>query len=160
MKLLSFILTMSTTLMFTGCYDNISPYKVTHNHIIPMGGGNPEVKLNKCLDKKSKNRDICIDLFYPEDIEIGIYPPNGLRIKLAGRASSIERREIQIDSQDRIILSIDTSNIRLPIILNVKGKQLQYKNSLAIVIEVKNIKDTITLKDKEGKLLLDYTIIK
>ena len=160
MKPLSFILIFSTLFTLTGCYDNHSPYKVTHNDEVRIGGGNPEVQLNKCLDKKSKDRNICIDLFYPEDIEIGIYPPNGLRIKLAGRVSAIERKELYLGTQKRVILSIDSSNIKLPITLNVKAKQFQYKNSLAIVIEVKDIEKSITLKDKEGKLLLDYSIIK
>ncbi len=160
MKSHPFTLIFSTILTLTGCYNNLIPYKITHNDKVRIGGGNPEVQLNKCLDEKGKDRSICIDLFYPEDIEIGIYPPNGLRIKLAGRASAIEKKVLSLDTQERIILSIDTSNIKLPITLNVKAKQLHYKNSLAIIIEVKDIEENITLKDKEGKLLLDYTIIK
>jgi len=124
-------------------------------------GGNPEVELNKCLNKTEKERNLCINIFYPEEINIGIFPSNGTRIKLAGRSSLIERKELIVKNQEKIILSIDTSKISLPIKVNIKSaKKLQYKNNLAIIINTKDINNTLIIEDKEGKVLLEYLIIK
>jgi len=161
MKQIYFLPITLIIFFITACKTSTTvPYKVSINKVKGIGG-NPEVYLNQCLNKKGRERDICIDYFYPEDIEIGIYPKDGLHIKLAGRSSSVKRKELIIDTQDRIILSIDTTNIKLPITSNINPiKKLQHKNHLAIIIEVKDIESSITLKDKKGKLLLDYKIIK
>jgi hypothetical protein len=156
---------LPTILIFflTGCQTTPTPYRISINDEVSIhgSGGNPEVQLNKCLNKKEEERNICIDHFYPEDIDIGIYPPDGTRIKLAGRASSIERRELIIHSQQRVILSIDTTNVSLPLTSNISPiQQLQHNHNLAIIIETKNIEERVTLKDSEGKVVLDYTIIK
>jgi len=155
---------LPTTLFFlTACQTTPAPYRVSINDEVSISGtgGNPEVQLNQCLNKKGKKRNICIDHFYPENIEIGIYPKNGLRIKLAGRASSIKREELTLTTQNRVILSIDTANVKLPITVNINPiKKLQHKNNLALIIETKDIKNSIIIKDKKGKVLLDYKIIR
>ena len=157
---------LPTTLLFflTACQPTTILQKVSMNDEVSRSGtgGNPEVQLNQCLNKKGKERDVCIDHFYPEDIEIGIYPKDGLRIKLAtiGRGSST-KEELILTTQDRIILSVDTKNVKLPIKVNISPiRKLQHKNNLALVIETKDIKNNIIIKDKEGKVLLDYKIIR
>jgi len=158
---------LPTTLLFffTACQTTPVLERVSINDEVNINGtgGNPEVQLNQCLNKKGKERNLCIDHFYPEDIEIGIYPKDGLRIKLAtiGRGSSTKKEELTLTTQDRIILSVDTTNIKLPLTINIKPiRRLQHKNNLALIIETKNIKNNIIIKDKEGKLLLDYKIIR
>ena len=158
-----YFLPTALLVFFTACQTTPVLERVSINDEVSISGagGNPEVQLNQCLNQRGRARNICIDHFYPEDIKIGIYPKDGTRIKLAGRASAIEKRAFTINNQDRIILSIDTANVKLPLTVNIKPvKKLQYKNNLALIIETKDIKNSITLKDKEGKLLLDYKIIR
>jgi len=129
------------------------------------GGGNPEVKnnnniINKCFQLKGKAKPICLDRFYPGDLNITIFPQLNSQIKLAGRRSSIEKGTFQLKQQDRFILSVDTSNIRLPIYCNITAKITKYGSNHVIDIAVKDIRNQITLRDKDGKLLLEYNIIK
>ena len=148
-------------LFVTSCTKNIS-----NNQKIALGGGgkggNPEVKvINECFKLKSKARDICLDSFYPNDINISIYPYNGDIIRLAGRKSSIEKREFDLSQEDRFILYIDTTNIELPISCNIQtAKRSLDKNSLVIDIAVKDIVKQVTIQDKNGRVLLDYSIVK
>jgi len=126
------------------------------------GGGNPEVKvINQCFKLKGDKQTHCLNIFYPGDINITIYPPTSKSIKLAGRKSSIERGTFNLKGQKRFILSVDTSNAKLPISCNINtAKKITDGSNLVIDIAVKDIKKQITLKDRDGKLLLVYTIRK
>jgi len=125
-------------------------------------GGNPEVKsINECFTKKDKARENCFNLFYPGDIKIYTYPSYGTKIKLAGRKSSIERKKFRLIGQERFIIYIDVSQIKIPIKCNIKSaKQSKYKNTITIDIPVKDIKNRVILKDNMGKILIDYQVEK
>jgi hypothetical protein len=88
-----------------------------------------------------------------------IYPYSGATIKLAGRKSSIEKKELNLQKVDRLMLYIDISNVRLPIKCNIKEATLTKENmNLVLDVEVSNLKKSLILTDKEDKTLLDYTI--
>ncbi len=126
------------------------------------GGGNPEVKVvNQCFQLQGEAKFLCLDKFYPGDLNITIYPNFNKNIKLAGRKSSIEKGTFKLKNQNKFVLSIDTTNIKLPILCNINTVKItSYNSNQVIDIDVKDIKDKITLKDNSGKLLLEYTIIK
>ena len=141
----------------------------TNDTILPLmlangggKGGNPEVNnINRCFRLKNREKQSCFDIFYPEDINITIYPNDGDIIRLAGRKSSIERREFNLVGKDRFIFYVDTTNVKLPISCNIEGVELsQDRDTLVVDISTKNIADNITLKDGEGKVILDYKVIK
>ena len=125
-------------------------------------GGNSEVKtINQCFKFKSQARNECLNIFYPDNINITIYPQSGEIIKLAGRKSSIEKREFNLGGEDRFILHLDISTVELPVNCNVKTAKLsQDKNILIVDMDVKDIKNRVTLYDKNNKLLLEYIITK
>jgi CTP-dependent riboflavin kinase len=126
------------------------------------GGGNPEVNvINKCFKKKGEKKFLCLDKFYPGDLNITIFPHTTNQIKLAGRKSSIEIGKFELKNQDRFILSVDVSNVKLPISSNIAtAKITKYGSNRVIDIAVKDIRNQIILYDRYGKLLLKYTIIK
>lgn len=124
-------------------------------------GGNPEVNLNRCFGLKSKERQSCFDIFYPNDINLSIYPSSGEVIRLAGRKSSVEKGEFNLKDKERFIFSVNTSNVKLPIRCNIKSaKLLQAKESLVVDVATREIKNNITLTDREGKVILNYSIRK
>ena len=126
------------------------------------GGGNPEVNaINQCLQFAGKARFDCLDKLYPEDSNITIYPPSNLRIRLAGRTSSIEKGKFNLKNQNIFLLSVDISNVILPISCNITtAKITNYGSNRVINMDVKDIRDKIILRDGDGKLLLEYTITK
>ena len=124
-------------------------------------GGNPEVNLNRCFGLKAKERQSCFDIFYPNDINLSIYPSSGEVIRLAGRKSSVEKGEFNLKDKERFIFSVNISNVKLPIRCNIKSaKLLQDKESLVVDVATKEIKNNITLTDREGKVILNYSIRK
>jgi len=124
-------------------------------------GGNPEVNLNRCFGLKSKERQRCFDIFYPNDINLSIYPSSGEVIRLAGRKSSVEKGEFNLKDKERFIFSVNTSNVKLPISCNVeRAKLLQKGESLVVDVASREIKNNITLTNREGKVILDYSILK
>lgn len=125
-------------------------------------GGNSEVRnINQCFYFTGHQVDKCLNIFYPNDINITIYPSTEKSIKLAGRTSSIERREFNLGGEDRFILHLNTSKVVLPVSCNIRTTKLsQMENSLVIDIPVKDIKNSILLYDKNHRLILDYTIEK
>ena len=125
-------------------------------------GGNSEVKtIDQCFKFKTQARNKCLNIFYPNNINITIYPQSGEIIKLAGRKSSIEKRKFNLGGEDRFILHLDISTVKLPIHCNIKTAKLSPdKNTLIVDIDVKDIKNQVTLYDKNNRLLLEYTIKK
>ena len=124
-------------------------------------GGNPEVNLNQCFGLKNQARQRCFDIFYPGDINLSIYPNSGEVVRLAGRKSSVEEGEFNLKGKERFVFYVDTSKAKLPISCNVKSaKLLQNKESLVVDVETKNIENNITLTDREGKVILNYNIVK
>ena len=124
-------------------------------------GGNPEVNLNQCFGLKNQARQRCFDIFYPGDINLSIYPSGGKVIRLAGRRSLIETGDFNLTGKDRFIFYLDISKVKLPIDCNVKSAKLsRYGESLVVDVETKNIENNITLTDREGKVILNYNIVK
>ena len=159
LKQLSIFMGIFIIFYTTACSNSASPIKTTFSK--SNGGGNPEVKLNLCIRLENKAKTKCLDNIFPNSPNILILPTDGKRIKLAGRGDSIEKRVVELKDDDILLLNIETSNIKLPLTANIKtAKLLQEKNSLVVSIPVKDINKKVTLKDKKGKLLLDYNIIK
>ena len=60
--------------------DTNSKIETKLSQVILLGegeGGNPEVNLNQCFGLKNEARQGCFDIFYPDDINITIYPRRG-----------------------------------------------------------------------------------
>ena len=160
MKRISIVITLSLLFVTTSC--SSPKQKLVRSHS-GGNGGNPEVNnINRCFQFKDKERNRCLNNFYPQDnINIMIYPYNGTTIKLAGRKSSIEKKELDLQEIDRLMLYIDISNVRLPIRCNIKEAILtRDKKSLVVDVKVLNLKKSLILTDKNKKTLLDYTIKK
>ena len=157
---LLFIGTLLITFYTVACSSNQAT-TIKTTLVSPGTGGNPEVKIIYCLGLENKAKEVCLDSLYPDNINILIHPSNGKRLKLAGRGNSVEKATVRFKNDDVYLIYIDTLNIKLPLTSNVESTQFRQKgNSLVVEMNVKNIKSTITLKDKEGKTVLDYTIIK
>ena len=157
---LLFIGTLFITFYTVACSSNHAT-TIKTALVNPGTGGNPEVKIIYCLGLKNKAKEACLDKLYPDNINILIHPSNGQRLKLAGRGNSVERASIHFEDDDVYLIYLDTLNIKLPLTSNVESTKFRQKgNSLVVEIDVKNIKSTIILKDKEGKTVLNYTIIK
>ena len=124
------------------------------------GGGNPEVNIiNKCFKYQGEKKFLCLDRFYPGDLNITIFPHTTSQIKLAGRKSSIEIGRFELKNQDRFILSVEISNVKLPISCNITTAKITKDGSNRVIdIAVKEIKNQIILRDRYGKLLLKYKI--
>ena len=124
-------------------------------------GGNPEVNLNQCFGLKAQARQTCFNIFYPGDINLSIYPNSGEVIRLAGRKSFVEKGEFNLRDKERFIFSVDTSKVKLPVSCNVESaKLLQDRDSLVVDVASREIKKNITLTNREGKVILDYNILK
>lgn len=125
-------------------------------------GGNPEVELNICVQKAFEKKRKCLERLFPSKPSILLVPEaDGQRILLAGRAESVDRREITIKGEEILLLNIDISNVQAPLSSNIKTtKYYRMQNSLVLSIPVEDIHTKVTLKDKEGNIVLDYTIIK
>jgi len=157
---LLFIGTLIITFYTVACSSNQAT-TIKTTLVSPGTGGNPEVKIIYCLGLKNKAKEVCLDSLYPDNINILIHPSNGKRLKLAGRGNSVEKATVRFKNDDVYLIYIDTLNIKLPLTSNVESTQFRQKgNSLVVEMNVKNIKSTITLKDKEGKIVLNYTVIK
>jgi hypothetical protein len=123
-------------------------------------GGNPEVQLHYCLPLKGQAKTECLNKLYPGEINLFIESNNGERILLAGRGDSTIKKEIDFKGSDIFILYLNTQNVKVPLSSNIEHKKSEKGNSLIMIMEVKNIDKQVTLKDKEGNIVLDYTIIK
>jgi hypothetical protein len=157
---LLFIGTLLITFYTVACSSNHAT-NIKTTLVNPGTGGNPEVKIIYCLGLKHKAKEVCLDTLYPDNINILIHPSNGQALKLAGRGSSVEKATVKFKDDDIYLIYLDTLNIKLPLTSNVKSTKFRQKgNKLVVEIEVKNIQTTITLKDNEGKIVLDYRIIK
>ena len=157
---LLFIGTMLITFYTVACSSNQAT-AIKTTLVSPGTGGNPEVKIIYCLGLKNKAKETCLDTLYPDNINILIHPSNGKRLKLAGRGNSVEKATVRFKNDDVYLIYIDTLNIKLPLTSNVESTQFRQKgNSLVVEMAVKDIKSTIILKDKEGKTVLDYSIIR
>jgi len=121
-------------------------------------GGNPEV-LNHCFGLKKVAKNLCFDYFIPNNSNLLIHPTQGSAIMLAGRGNHIEKRVLKLNNDDKILLYLDISNVKVPLSSNIKNSQFSYdKNTVVVNIETKEIKENILLKDKEGNILLKYRI--
>lgn len=125
------------------------------------GGGNPEVKvINQCFKLKGEAKTRCLDMFFPGDTNVTIYPPNSKKIKLAGRKSSIERGTFNLKNQNKFIISVELPNSEFQISCNIKTAKIESKGTnQVIIIPVKDIDDKVTLRDRNGRILLEYTIV-
>jgi hypothetical protein len=147
--------------LVTACSANNNT-AITNNKIASRGGGNPEVKsISQCFKFKKKARIACFNNIYPGDANITTHPMYGEKIRLAGRTSSIERGLFDLRGEQKFIISVDISEVRLPINCNIKeAKLFKYGTDLVIDIDVKDIKSRVTLQDRDGRVLLDYKIDK
>lgn len=162
MKQLSIFMGILIIFITTGCYKKNTPTQTTLA-LKGQNGGNPEVhKIHQCLKLKNQAKAECFNKLFPTKTYLVIHPNSGKALKLAGRGESVEKRQISFNKNDEVfVMYIDTSNVKMPLTSNIETtKRSQEKGSLVLSIPVKDIKNKITLKDKEGKLLLDYTIIK
>jgi hypothetical protein len=101
-----------------------------------------------------------LDIFFPSDTNVTIYPPNSKKIRLAGRKSSIERGKFNLENQNKFIISVELPNSEFQISCNIKTAKIESKGTnQVIIIPVKDIYDKVTLRDKNDKVLLEYTII-
>jgi len=120
-------------------------------------GGNPEV-LNHCFGLKKIAKNLCFDYYFPNK-NLLIHPTNGEAILLAGRGNCVERRELKLANDDRVLLYLDISNVKTPLSSNIKNSNFSYeKNTVVVDIETKEIKENIILKDKDGNIILEYSI--
>lgn len=121
-------------------------------------GGNPEV-LNSCFTLNEAAKNLCLNKFFPNEINLLIHPSHDVPIMLAGRGDSIEKRELTLENDELLLLYLDTTNVETPLSSNIKSSQYSYdQNTVVINIDVKDIKEKIILKDKNGKVILEYTI--
>jgi hypothetical protein len=78
---------------------------------------------------------------------------------LAGRGSRVEKRVLKLNNDDRVLLYLDISTVKVPLSSNVKDSLFTYDNNTVVVnINAKEIKENIVLKDKEGNVVLEYCI--
>jgi hypothetical protein len=121
-------------------------------------GGNPEV-LNHCFGLKKSAKKLCFYRFFPNNSNILIHPNHGEPIMLAGRGNYIEKRELQLNNDDHVLLYLDISNVKVPLSSNIKGSKFTYESNTVVVnIDAKEIKEKIILKDNEGDILLEYHV--
>lgn len=160
MKALSIFIRISITFYLTDCMAGEVPIKVAS--VASSPGGNPEVNLNLCLQKTHENKVKCLDRIFPNSPSILLLPQgDGKRILLAGRGESIEKAEVTVKESNLLLINLDTINVKVPLSSNVKlTKKSQKGNNLILAIAIKDIEDKVTLKDKEGNIVFDYTIIK
>ena len=169
MKQLSIFIGTFTIFYTTACSNTASittPLVQNQHHakISINDGGNPEVynrKMNLCFSLKKRAKSQCLEQIY-KDIDIVVLQENDKPIILAGRGT-LKEKSIRLRKEDRrILIYIDTKNIKQPIELNVTPfKKAQNGDRVIFDIAKESIKeDTLTLKDREGKLLLKYKIIR
>jgi hypothetical protein len=121
-------------------------------------GGNPEV-LNHCFGLKKMAKNLCFDSFFPDKSNLLIHPNHGEPVMLAGRGSRVEKRVLKLNNDDRVLLYLDISTVKVPLSSNVKDSLFTYDNNTVVVnINAKEIKENIVLKDKEGNVVLEYCI--
>jgi len=121
-------------------------------------GGNPEV-LNHCFGLKKVAKGLCFDSFFPDNSNLLIHPNHGEPVMLAGRGNRVEKRVLKLNNDDRVLLYLDISTVKVPLSSNVKDSSFTYDQSTVVVnINAKEIKEKIILKDKEGNVVLEYRV--
>jgi len=121
-------------------------------------GGNPEV-LNHCFGLKKVAKNLCFDSFFPNNSNLLIHPNHGEPVMLAGRGSRVEKRVLKLNNDDRILLYLDISSVKVPLSSNVKDSSFTYDQSTVVVnMNTTEIKENIVLKDKEGNIVLEYRV--
>jgi len=126
-----------------------------------IDGGNPEVnnqKMNLCFSLKNGAKAQCLNQIY-KDVDILVLPNGNRPIVLAGRGELKEKTITFTKEERRVVIYLNTKNVKKPIKLNIT----QFKKSISrdrVILDIakEDIKDTLTLKDREGKLLLKYKI--
>ena len=161
MKQLSIFMGIFTVFSITACSTPNQSLRTSFAVIEknPAGeGGNPEV-LNHCFGLKKLAKSLCFDGFFPDNSNLLIHPNHGAPVMLAGRGNHVERRVLQLNKDDRILLYLDISNVKVPLSSNIKATSFTYdKNSVVVNIDTKEIKEKIILKDEEGNIVLEYRI--
>jgi len=162
LKQLSIFIGIFTVFFTTSCTTANSSTRTTFAVIEKNGageGGNPEV-LNHCFTLKKVAKSLCLNGFFPDKSNLLIHPTQGEAIMLAGRGNHVERRVLQLkDTDDRILLYIDISNVKVPLNSNVKETSFTYdKNSVVVNINAKEVKEKIILKDVENNVVLEYRV--
>ncbi|CAA6798857.1 MAG: Unknown protein [uncultured Sulfurovum sp.] len=134
------------------------PIKLASNEPTPIGGGNPEV-INDCFGLKKAEKEHCFNHFFPKH-NLLIHPNHGKIIRLAGRGDSVERRDLNLTSDDELVLLyLDTTHVKLPLHSNVEASLFSYhKNTVVLNIDAKEIEDKIILTDNDGTIILEYTV--
>jgi len=117
-----------------------------------------------CFTVTKEARSLCLNKIFRnnDEVKLLIHPQEGEVIKLAGRGQSVQKRTFNIKDDTRILLYIETSNLKMPLSCNVVSAKLtenKKRDKVVVDIAIKDIKEHIQLRDKEGKLLLDYSII-
>ena len=161
---------MGTCIIFytTACSNssNIATRLTTNqnsSHISIIDGGNPEVynkKINLCFSLKRSAKEECLEQIY-KGIDIVVIQDENRPIVLAGRGEPKDKK-IKLTKEDRrVVIYLDTTNVKKPIRVNIKEfKKSETHTKLILDISKEDIKDSIILKDRDGKLLLKYEIIK
>jgi len=124
-----------------------------------IDGGNPEVnnqKMNLCFSLKNGAKAQCLEQIY-KGIDILVLPNGNRPIVLAGRGELKEETITFTKEERRVVIYLNTKNVKKPIKLNItKFKKSISRDRVILDIAKEDIKDTLTLKDREGKLLLKY----
>ena len=146
---------------------NMTTQLVEHQHharIPTSDGGNPEVynnKMNLCFSMKKMAKAQCLEQIYKNIDILVLQEKNDKPIVLAGRGAGKDKVANLKEEDKRVIIYIDSKNVKQPIKLNITPfKKSQNGDRVIFDIAKEDIKDTLTLRDREGKLLLRYKIIK
>lgn len=121
-------------------------------------GGNPEVYIaHECL--KSEESTTCLNQLFSDERKVRL--PFDEIIKLAGRSTKVEKGSIETHDDDFILLYLDTSNVKVPLSINVTSvKKSSDSTSTLFMLPVKDMREAIVIKDKTGNIILQYKVIK
>jgi len=167
LKTLSIIMGLLIYIFILSCSNNITPIKKVTKTVYyaqgeeePGQGGNPEVRLiHNCFNLSEKNAVSCLNNIFKDDYHASIISDSFKPILLAGRATSIDKRNINLSDERSLVLYLETSKVKTPLSSNVEGTTYAYeKNKVVVLIPVQNINEKVILKDANAKLLLEYEL--
>jgi hypothetical protein len=167
MKKILLFIAISLLIMFNGCIGNtpkhsLSPKNTQKPLIVSQEeegtGGNPEVYIaHQCL--KSTSSQSCLEKIFSDARKT--YIQSYEIIKLAGRGSSTEKATIKFEEDDVFLLYLDTSKVKVPLSTNIKLTKVSTdKNSVLFMFQVQEIGQNIIVKDKQGKVVLQYKVLR
>jgi hypothetical protein len=141
--------------------------KLTNNpHISRIengNGGNPEVynkKITLCFSLKNRAKAKCLEQIYKDIDIVVIQEKNNKPLLLAGRGTFIKKKIQLLKTDKRVLFYLNTQNVKKPIQANIERLKKSNDGEILILdIAKKDIKDTLILKDRDGKTLLQYRVI-